>query len=39
MKSLMDVKQGAINYDIENSMAPLLGFQKVVYEQGKYTSQ
>ena len=39
MKSLMEVKQGAINFDIENSIAPLLGFRKIVYEQGKYTSQ
>ena len=35
----MEVKQGAINFDIENSIAPLLGFRKIVYEQGKYTSQ
>ena len=28
MKSLMEVKQGAINFDIENSIAPLLGFGK-----------
>ena len=28
MKSLMEVKQGAINFDIENSIAPLLGFRK-----------
>ena len=39
MKSLMEVKQGAINFDIEISIAPLLGFRKIVYEQGKYTSQ
>ena len=39
MKSLMETKQGAINFDIENSIAPLLGFRKIVYEQGKYTSQ
>ena len=38
MKSLMEVKQGAINFDIENSIAPLLGFRQIVYEQGKYTS-
>ena len=37
MKSLMEVKQGAIN--LENSIPPLLGFRKLVYEQGKYTSQ
>ena len=39
MKSLMVVKQGAINFDIENAIALLLGFRKIVYEQGKYTSQ
>ena len=39
MKSIMEVKQGAINFDIENSIAPLLGFRKIVYEQCKYTSQ
>ena len=39
MKSLMKVKQGAINFDIEYSIASLLGFRKIVYEQGKYTSQ
>ena len=39
MKSLMEVKQGAINFDIENSIVPLLGFRKIVYEQGKYASQ
>ena len=33
------IKQGAINFDIENSIAPLLGFRKIVYEQGKFTSQ
>ena len=39
MKSLMEVKQAAINFDIENKIAPLLGFRKIVYEQGKYTSE
>ena len=38
MKSLMEVKQGAINFDIENSIAPLLGFRKIVYKKGNYTS-
>ena len=38
MKILVEVKQGAINLDI-NSIAPLLGFRKIVYEQDKYTSQ
>ena len=35
----MEIKQGAINFDIHNSIAPLLGFRKMVYEQRKYTSQ
>ena len=39
MKCLMEIEQGAINFDIENSIAPLLGFRKIVYEKGKYTSQ
>ena len=39
MKSLMEVKQGTIKFDIENSIAPLLGFRKIVYEQGNYTYQ
>ena len=32
-------KKGSLEFDIENSIAPLLGFRKVVYKQGKYTSQ
>ena len=39
MKSLMEIKQGAINFDIEKSIAPLLVFKKIVYEQANYTSQ
>ena len=39
MKCLMEIKQGAINFDIENSIAPLLGFRKIVYKTGKYKSQ
>ena len=39
MKNLMEIKQGAINFDKENSIAPLMGFRKIVYEKGKYTSQ
>ena len=31
----MEIKQGSFNFDIENSIAPFLGFRK----QGKYTSQ
>ena len=29
-KTLMEIKQGAINFDIENSIAPLLGFRNIV---------
>ena len=39
MKCLMEIKQGAINIDIENSIAPLLILRKIVYKKGKYTSQ
>ena len=39
MKCLMEIKQGAIGFDVENSIASLLGFRKAVYKQGKYTSQ
>ena len=39
MKSLMGIKQGAINFDIKNSIAPLLGFRKIVQQKDKYTSQ
>ena len=35
----MEKKQGANNFDIENSIAPLLGFRKIASEQGKNTSQ
>ena len=39
MKCLMQINEGAINFDKEKSIAPLLGFRIIVYEQGKYTSQ
>ena len=39
MKCLMEIKQGAISFDVENSIASLLGFRKAVYKQGKYLSQ
>ena len=39
MKCLMEIKQGAIKFDVENSIASLLGFRKAVYKQGKYSSQ
>ena len=39
MKSIMEIKQGALSFDVENTIASLLGFRKVVYKQVKYTSQ
>ena len=39
MKSRMEIEQGALSFDVENSIASLLGFTKVVYKKGKYTSQ
>ena len=39
MKCLMEIKQGTVSFDVENSIASLLGFRKAVYKQGKYTSQ
>ena len=39
MKCLMEIKQGAISFDIENSIASLPGFRKIVYKKGKYKSQ
>ena len=39
MKCLMKINKGAINFDVENSIASLLGFRIAVYKQGKYTSQ
>ena len=38
MKCLMEIKQGALSFDIENSIASLLGFRKIVYKKGKYKS-
>ena len=32
MKYIMEVKQGSLNFDIENSIAPLLGYRKIVYK-------
>ena len=34
----MEIKQGTLIFDVENSIAPLLGFRKIV-KKGKYTSQ
>ena len=35
----MEIKQGAIRFDIENSPASLLGFRKIIYKKGRYKSQ
>ena len=32
-------EQGALSFDVDNSIASLLGFRKVVYKPGKYASQ
>ena len=39
MKCLMEIKQGALSFDIENSLASLLGFRKKIYKKGRYKSQ
>ena len=39
MKCLMKIKQGAINFDVENSIASILGSRKAVHKQGKHSSQ
>ena len=39
MKCIMEIKQGELSFYLENSIAPLLGFRKVVYKQGNYKSQ
>ena len=39
MKCLMEIKQGALSFDIGNSKASLLGFRKKVFKKVKYKSQ
>ena len=39
MKCLMEIKQGALSFDIENSLGSLLGFRKIIYKKGRYKSQ
>ena len=39
VKCIMEIKRGSLYFVTEHSIAPLLGFRKIVYEQGKYTSQ
>ena len=35
----MEIKQGANSFDVENSIASLLGFRKIVHQKVKYASQ
>ena len=35
MISRMEIKEGALSFDIENSIAPLLAFRKILYKSGK----
>ena len=39
LKCKMEVLQGVINFNVENSVASLLRFRKIVYKKGKYISQ
>ena len=39
IKCKMEIKQGALSFDVENSIAPLLVFRTIVYRAGIYTSQ
>ena len=39
MKFSMEIKQIALSFDIENSLASLLGFRKIIYKKGRYKSQ
>ena len=39
MKCLMEIKQGALSFDTEISLASLLGFRKIIYTKGRYKSQ
>ena len=39
MKILMELKQGSLNFDIENSIASLKRLRKIANEQGKFASQ
>ena len=39
MKCEMKIKQEVLSFDVENSIGSLLGFRKVLYRAGTYTSQ
>ena len=38
MKCKMEIKQGVLSFDVENSIGSLLGFRKILYRASKYTS-
>ena len=38
MKCKMEVLQGVINFNVENSLASILGFDEQIYSRGKYTT-
>ena len=38
MKCKIEVKQGVINFHVENSVASLIRFDKQIYSRGKYTT-
>ena len=35
----MEIKQSALSFEVERSIASLLGFGKILYVHGKHTSQ
>ena len=39
MKCKMEIKQGVLSFDVENSIGSLLGFRKIFCRAGTYTSQ
>ena len=39
MKCMMEIKRGAISFDVDNSKASLPGFRKKLYKEGKCTIQ
>ena len=36
---IVEIKQGALSFDIENSLASLLGFRKIICKKGRFKSQ
>ena len=39
MKCRIEINHGALSSDVKNSIATLLGFRKILYLAGKYTSK